>query len=77
MSLKKLWEIYCDCNFERAVDRLLYRATELSSGLWNRTYRYGAYHIEYDYLEISDYPTVRAAIAAQNPLLITKERVKQ
>ena len=68
MSLKKLWEIYCDCNFERAVDKHYF--TEQQSyhpacGIEHAGM--GAYHIEYDYPGNPDYPTVRAAIAAQNP----------
>lgn len=61
--------------FERASDKYLYPI--------HSSYQYhgnlphagqGAYHIEYDYGGIPDYPTVRAGIAVQNAPAATKRK---
>ena len=54
--------------FERAVDKHYFAEQQSyhpACGIEHAGM--GAYHIEYDYPGNPDYPTVRAAIAAQNP----------
>ena len=54
--------------FERAVDKHYFTEQQdyhPSCGIEHGGM--GAYHIEYDYAGNPDYPTVRAAISAQNP----------
>ena len=54
--------------FERAIDKHYFSEQQdyhPSCGIEHGGM--GAYHIEYDYPGNPDYPTVRAAISAQNP----------